>query len=227
MTILLIVAYAATVLLAAADQGIKLWVLDNLQGQPSRTFLKIGDFDWMHLTFTENSGAAFSMLSGSKWFLVGFSALMIAVCLILMQKLCRRHRWLLLTMPLIAGGGLGNFIDRLFRDGKVVDFLDFQLFDFAIFNFADVCVSVGVILMAICILFVEKDPPEAKKLKDAKILPNAERLPSAPQAETVSDAAEAETVGLAEAAELAENAETAEDAEMMTESEQKKELPDV
>lgn len=190
MTILLLLAYIAAIVLAVIDQLIKVWAVGNLQGQPERPFLQIGSFDWMHLRFVENNGAAFSILAGSKWFLIGFSALMIAICLILMQKLGKKHRWLLITMPLIAGGGLGNLIDRVFRDGLVVDFLDFQLMNFAVFNFADVCVSVGVILMAICLLFVEKDEPSAKKLKKARTLENAEQVGELGKADTTPDAEE-------------------------------------
>ncbi|MCQ2434482.1 MAG: signal peptidase II [Oscillospiraceae bacterium] len=190
MTILFLLAYVAAIVLAVIDQLIKVWAVGNLQGQPERPFLQIGSFDWMHLRFVENDGAAFSILSGSKWFLIGFSALMIAICLILMQKLGKKHRWLLIVMPLIAGGGLGNLIDRVFRGGLVVDFLDFQLMNFAVFNFADVCVSVGVILMAICLLFVEKDEPSAKKLKKAKTLENAEQVGELNDAETHPDAEE-------------------------------------
>ena len=197
MTLFLFVAYAATLLFVVVDQGIKIWILNNLQGQPERPFLKIGDFDWMHLHFIQNDGAAFSIFSGSKWFLIGISVLMSAVCLILMHKLCRRHRWLLFTMPLIAGGGLGNLYDRIFRDGLVVDYLDFQLYNFAIFNFADICVTIGVIIMAICILFVEKEEPAAKELRPMRhltekpVMPNAPMLPDAEQekdAEELPDA---------------------------------------
>lgn len=189
MTLWLILAYAVTAVLAGVDQLIKIWAVDTLRGTPDRPFLPIGDFDWMHLRYTENNGAAFSMLAGSKWFLIGFSAVMIAVCLILMHKLSRNHRWLLCTMPLIAGGGLGNLIDRVFRDGLVVDYLDFQLMDFAIFNFADCCVCVGVLLMTICLLFIEQDEKAAKPLKQAKTLGDAAQIPAA---ECLSDAEDIE-----------------------------------
>ena len=63
---------------------------------------------------------------------------------------------LVFCLTLIISGGLGNIIDRLFRGGRVVDYLDLQLFDFAIFNFADCCVTIGAALLLIYILFFDK-----------------------------------------------------------------------
>lgn len=63
---------------------------------------------------------------------------------------------LVFCSTLIISGGLGNIIDRLFRGGRVVDYLDLQLFDFAIFNFADCCVTIGAALLLIYILFFDK-----------------------------------------------------------------------
>ena len=64
---------------------------------------------------------------------------------------------------LMISGGIGNLIDRIFRHGHVVDYLDFQLFDFAIFNFADCCVVVGIVMFLIDMLFLEKKRSTAKK----------------------------------------------------------------
>lgn len=77
-----------------------------------------------------------------------------------------KHKKELLTvisMTLIISGGFGNIIDRLFRGGLVVDYLDVQLFDFAIFNFADCCVVVGVVLLLIQILFFDKSTSQKNK----------------------------------------------------------------
>lgn len=54
---------------------------------------------------------------------------------------------------LVIGGALGNMYDRIFRGGAVVDYLDVQLFDFAIFNFADCCVCIGTAMLFVYILF--------------------------------------------------------------------------
>lgn len=185
---LFFVIYTVIAALVGIDQWIKIWAIEHLQGQPSRSFLPIGDFDWMHLTYTENTGAAFSMLSGSRVFLIVFPLVMIAVCAVLMHRSHREHRWMLFALPLIIAGGIGNLIDRVFRGGAVVDYLDLQLFDFAIFNFADCCVSVGVVLLIICVLFLEKEEPTAKKLPLAKRIPFAREAAPLPEAELLSEA---------------------------------------
>ncbi|MBR5404976.1 MAG: signal peptidase II [Oscillospiraceae bacterium] len=205
--VLFLVIYIGMALLVLADQLIKVWAVNNLMEQGSIPFLKIGDFDWMHLTYLENRGAAFSMLSGSRAFLIAFPIVMTAACLYLMHRRGKRHRWLYLSLPLIVAGGIGNLIDRIFRGGAVVDYLDFQLTKFAVFNFADCCVTVGVIIMIFAILFLENELPDAKKLKraermpyahtyeEAGTLPEAGELPEAgtlPEAEALPEAPPAE-----------------------------------
>lgn len=185
---LFVAIYIAIAALVGVDQWIKIWAIENLQGQPSRSFLPIGDFDWMHLTYTENTGAAFSIFSGSRVFLIIFPLIMIAICAVLLHRLYREHRWVLFTLPLMIAGGIGNLIDRVFRGGAVVDYLDLQLFDFAIFNFADCCVSVGVVLLIVCVLFVEKEEPTAKKLPKAERVPFAREAPPLPEASSLPDA---------------------------------------
>ena len=184
-TIIVIAAIAA---LTGIDQLIKVWAIANLQGQPPRPFLQIGSFDWMHLRYLENRGAAFSMLSGNRGFLIVFPIIMISVCLYALHRLGKQHRWLYAALPLIAAGGLGNLIDRIFRGGAVVDYFDFQLMRFAVFNFADICVTVGVVLVCIGIIFFEKELPEAKKLKNAPRVPYARHAAALKEAEALADA---------------------------------------
>ena len=101
-------------------------------------------------------------LSGMRWVLLGITSLLMIFCIYYLIK----HKKELLTvisMTLIISGGFGNIIDRLFRGGLVVDYLDVQLFDFAIFNFADCCVVVGVVLLLIQILFFDKSTSQKNK----------------------------------------------------------------
>ena len=189
MATLLLVS-AVILLLTGTDQLIKLWAIANLKGQSDRSFLPLGSFDWMHLRYLENTGAAFSMLSGSRLFLIVFPIIMISGCLYVMHRLGKKHRWLYPALTLIAAGGLGNLIDRIFRGGAVVDYLDVQLFKFAVFNFADCCVTVGVILMFIGILFLEKEVPDAKSLKNADRVPYARHAAELPDAGTLPEAGE-------------------------------------
>lgn len=160
----LIIAFSATVLLCGIDQLIKYWAVGNLQGQPSREFIKIGKTKILDLTYLENDGAVFGSFSGMRWVLLGITSALMIFCIYYLIK----HKKEILTVistTLIISGGLGNIIDRLFRGGLVVDYLDVQLFDFAIFNFADCCVVVGVVLLLIQILFFDKSESKKNKIE--------------------------------------------------------------
>lgn len=183
-----ILTAAAILALIGIDQAIKLWAIANLQGQPARPFLQFGSLDWMHLRYLENSGAAFSMLSGNRGFLIIFAVIMCTVCLYILNRLGRTRRWVWIAMPLVIAGGLGNVIDRLIRGGRVVDYLDFQLCSFAVFNFADICVTAGVIVIVFALFFLEKEEKSAKKAKPAKRIPFARTAAVLPEAGTLPEA---------------------------------------
>jgi len=97
-----------------------------------------------HLTYVENTGAAFGMLQGNTWFLILTSALVSAVVAYLIWKVKPENRYVKLSLALILGGALGNLVDRVLL-GYVVDFLDFRIWP--VFNIADSCVVVGAILL--------------------------------------------------------------------------------
>lgn len=168
--IALIIAFVAIVVLTGVDQLIKIWAIDSLKGQPSRDFLSIGDFDILNLTYLENDGALFGSFSGMRWILIAVTAALMIFCGWYMIK-HSKEKLTLISMTLIISGGLGNIIDRLFRDGKVVDYFDVQFMDFAVFNFADCCVVIGVILLLIQIVFFDfKDKGE--KVNKEKVFEN-------------------------------------------------------
>lgn len=62
-----------------------------------------------------------------------------------------------LALVLVAGGAIGNCIDRLFR-GYVVDMLSFNFFgySFPVFNFADICVVIGAVLLVVSLCFTKE-----------------------------------------------------------------------
>jgi signal peptidase II len=100
------------------------------------------------IVYVENTGAAFSILQNKRAFLILFTALMVAaliVCIFLKRK---SSPVLLTGLALVAGGGLGNLIDRV-RLGYVVDYLAFQPVPFPVFNLADisVCTGCGLLLL--------------------------------------------------------------------------------
>lgn len=151
----MIIAFVSVVVLTGADQLIKFWIVNNLNSGQFMKFIRIKNFDIINLTYVENDGAIFGKFSGMRWMLIAVTVLLMVFCVYYMIK-HKSEKMLVVCLTLIVGGGLGNLIDRLFRNGIVVDYLDLQLFDFAVFNFADCCVTVGAALLLIYILFFDK-----------------------------------------------------------------------
>lgn len=103
-----------------------------------------------HLTYIENTGAAFSIFAGKSIFLIVLTSALIAVLVWLLVSLPKTKAYLTMNtaFALVIGGAVGNLIDRI-RLGYVVDFFDFRLIGFAIFNVADCFVVVGCALIMI------------------------------------------------------------------------------
>ena len=165
----LIIAFGAAVLLVGADQLIKIWAIESLKGQPSKEFIAFGDVKILNLTYLENDGAVFGSFSGMRWILIAVTTALMIFCVYYMIK-NKKDILVMISMTLIISGGIGNIIDRLFRGGKVVDYLDVQFMNFAIFNFADCCVVVGAILLLIQTFFVEfrKDKKSEEKVRETE-----------------------------------------------------------
>jgi len=113
-------------------------------------------FDVLHLTYLENTGAAFGMLKNHRWIFMVTSTVAIIGVLVFMIGWYRKyyHPVLYTALALIAGGGIGNMIDRIAL-GYVVDFIDFRLIHFAVFNGADSFVCVGAGLVVLYVLAIE------------------------------------------------------------------------
>ena len=142
------------VILIAADQLIKWWIVENLMPVKAMDFICFGDFEVLGLRYCENTGAAFSSFSGARWFLVILVTVMLIVLLVFSVRYKHKRPLFLISSVMIMSGGVGNLIDRV-RLGYVIDYLDVKLFNFAVFNFADICVVVGAILLLIFLFFIE------------------------------------------------------------------------
>lgn len=110
--------------------------------------------DALHLTYVENPGAAFGMMQNSRWIFLLVSTVAIIAIIIYLIKFAPKNKLALLSLAFILGGGIGNMIDRVAL-GYVVDFIDFRLINFAVFNVADSFVCVGAALLIIYVLFIE------------------------------------------------------------------------
>ena len=122
----------------------------------------------LHLTYVENRGAAFGMLAEHRWVFMSIST--IAIIAIALYLYSGRNTSKLYTsaLMLIVSGGIGNMIDRIAL-GYVVDFIDFALIDFAVFNIADslVCIGAGLLVLAL-VLDIIKEAKLEKAKRDGK-----------------------------------------------------------
>ena len=157
MTVLCLIAI---VILIFIDQIIKLWAMSSLMPIGSVPILN-GVF---HLTYIENHGAAFSILQNKTYFLIAVTSVAICFALYLLVSKKIQNKCLITSLVLIIAGGIGNLIDRI-RLGYVVDYLDFRLINFPVFNFADCCVVIGTALVLIYVFFIE---PKEKKMKNTE-----------------------------------------------------------
>lgn len=132
--------------------------------------------DVFHLTYVENTGAAFGMMKDARWVfmitstlaIVGILGYMIHRYYVKKEKL---HWAEALSLSLIVGGGIGNMIDRTML-GYVVDMIDCRFINFAVFNVADsfVCIGAGVMILHLLIMTAQ----EYKATKAAKAAEGAD-----------------------------------------------------
>lgn len=155
MCLISIVSIIIAIILIVTDQLIKSWAVNELMPIHTMDFIKFGETDVLALTYVQNDGAAFSSFSGAKWFLIGLTSLMIVGLIIYAVLDKNKHPFMMISIASVIAGGIGNLIDRI-RMGYVIDYLDVKLFNFAVFNFADICVVLGAICLIVYILFIEK-----------------------------------------------------------------------
>ena len=147
------------------DQITKTYVKTNLPLGQSNEIIK----DFFYFTHVENTGAAFGILKNGRYF---FIVLTIIISLVLIYIIVKnKSAFLRLSISIVLGGALGNFMDRLLY-GKVTDFFDFYIFgyDYPVFNVADACINIGTILLFIYIIFIYKEPGDEKTENSVKSL---------------------------------------------------------
>ncbi len=145
--------YLIAAFIVAADQLSKLWIRSNLA--VGQSIFELGFF---RIARIQNSGAAFGIFQSQTRVLAVIAAigavLLIAYRVFFYRRFPYLDNWLGWTaLGLLLGGTIGNLIERLWL-GQVTDFLAFNLWP--AFNVADSCVTVGVILLLVTIVFVDK-----------------------------------------------------------------------
>lgn len=135
------------ILLIALDQLVKWWTVENIALDTLREFIP----NVMSLAYLRNYGAAWSLLQNQQVFFTIITIVVMSGAIWYLIKHINGSIWLLSSLSLIIAGGLGNFIDRI-RLGYVVDMFHLDFVDFPIFNVADSYLTVGVLLLFICIM---------------------------------------------------------------------------
>lgn len=154
------------IVMLAIDRITKYLAVFYLKGQPGVTLipLKNNEKDLVKLLYCENTGSAFSMLEGKQVFLLIITvvALIAIVWLYLKLPATKQYNLWRITLAFLTAGAAGNMIDRI-RYSYVVDFIYFEVIDFAIFNWADICItcSVPILIILIC----KSDFDDKKEIK--------------------------------------------------------------
>lgn len=140
------------------DRFLKSLVQTNfIEGETLKVIPKV-----FHVTYVLNPGAAFGLMAGQTWIFVVTALLVVGGVIYGQFRIPRGEKLTRLAIGMIGGGALGNLYDRL-RIGRVVDYLDFQIWPF-VFNFADSMIVVGVGLLLFLIYWHEKE--QAKSIAE-------------------------------------------------------------
>ena len=124
-------------------------IADQITKWAARHFLMVGGsfpvFDGVfHITLVENRGVAFGLFQGYPYVFAVISAVTVALVLFLFSRSAFKGILFRCSAGLVAGGAVGNLIDRFWR-GYVVDFFDFRIWP--VFNIADSAITIGAALV--------------------------------------------------------------------------------
>ena len=135
-----------SVIIFIRDKIVKVFVGFSLELNTSITVFK----NFFYISNVHNYGAAFSVLYGNRIFLIIVSIITLVLVYYFLLKNKRFDWFNIILYSLLIGGILGNLFDRIIY-GYVVDYLDFYIFgyNFPIFNIADICIVISVILIII------------------------------------------------------------------------------
>lgn len=143
------------IVLVGIDQYIKYLTIENFYDGGSFEIIE----NFFYLTYTGNSGAAWGIFSGARIFFI-IATIVVIICMAvyyIKMPRTKNTRFVRVALVLVASGAIGNFIDRLLRNsGKVVDMFHITFwgyYDFPVFNFADILIVTGVIILGGMVLF--------------------------------------------------------------------------
>lgn len=136
------------VFIIAFDQLTKYFAKSALYPDKAKDFIK----GFLEFRYAENTGVAFSMFSGGRWFFIALTTIVAIGMIIYMFTKAQKNLWLYWTLGVLAAGAIGNLIDRICL-GYVIDFINPTFVNFAVFNIADCAVTLGAVSLVAYLVF--------------------------------------------------------------------------
>ena len=134
------------IVIVAIDQITKYFAKTYLLGNGAKPFIK----GVVEFVYAQNTGVAFSLFDGGRWFFIALTLAVTVLCIIYMYKgKGQSNLWLFWSLGVIVSGAIGNLIDRIFW-GYVINP---TFVNFAVFNIADCAVTLGTISLMAYLLF--------------------------------------------------------------------------
>ena len=138
-----IIFYIVFVLIILIDQIAKLLIIQ-------KNVIVIPNF--LNLTYTQNTGVAFGILPNNLILIISANIVVLGLIIKFLRENKETMNYpVIISLMLILSGGVSNLIDRIFR-GYVIDFIDINLFNFPVFNIADIFVTIGVLIFIVIII---------------------------------------------------------------------------
>lgn len=149
-------------LLVIFDRVTKIWAVSNVPASGASFIPGLLEFELVY-----NRGASFGIMQGATIGLLIFTLIICVALLVYLLRYKNHCVWEIVVLGAIFAGAIGNAYDRLVY-GQVTDFLNFEFFSFPVFNVADCCITIGVVLFVIFILFSKHSPFAEPKNKEVQ-----------------------------------------------------------
>jgi len=159
--------YTLIFLVALLDQGIKLAIKGFLSLNQSINLIP----GVLSFTYIENPGAAFGLFRNKTLFFLFLTLVLFGLVYVFRKRIKTQPFFFRFGMGLGLGGALGNFIDRLQAEGKVVDYLDLEFWpmqNWPVFNLADAAIIIGAVIIFIYLMKDNSDDPNKNPVRTRK-----------------------------------------------------------
>ncbi len=120
--------------------------------------------NFLDLNYSENTGAGFGIFKDNTTALIVVTTIVMVGVLVYLIMAQKQNEWLRISLIFVLGGGIGNLVDRIAL-GYVRDFFEFTFMDFAIFNVADIFVTVGAFMLVVVLIVMLVQEGKANKKK--------------------------------------------------------------